>query len=154
MSHIDQLKSKLGKAQAATPKIVLDLTLADAGELTPDTTYLGRVVSARVVAWEDRTPKIDLCVEVLNNDGKRIGVINEDLYLSIRALRRFREFLLAADLPEDANNTALDPAELCGRLPGKHFGLVTQEGVHLDGTPRIMIAQFIPIDAIEATEVA
>jgi hypothetical protein len=149
MSPIDKIKSKLGKTKIATSKMVLDLTLADEGDLTPDTTYLGRVVSARIIAREDRTPKIDLCVEVLNEAGNRIGVINEDLYLSLRALRRLREFLLSADLKEDANNTALDPIELCERLPGRRFGLITREGVNLDGTSRITIGQFVEIPAEE-----
>jgi hypothetical protein len=147
MSPIDKIKSKLGKTKIATSKMVLDLTLADEGDLTPDTTYLGRVVSARIIAREDRTPKIDLCVEVLNEAGNRIGVINEDLYLSIRALRRLREFLLAAGLKDDAKNTALDPVELCERLPGRHFGLLTAEGVNLVGTSRITIGQFLEIPA-------
>jgi hypothetical protein len=129
MSSIDKIKSKLGKTKISAPKIVLYLTLADEGDLEPDTTYLGRVVSARLLVIEDRTPKIDLCVEVLSNAGNRIGVIIEDLYLSVRALPRFREFLLAANLPEDANNNALDAEELCTRLPGKYFGLITRRGV-------------------------
>jgi hypothetical protein len=155
MSSIDKIKSKIGKTKTSAPKIVLDLTLADAGDLEPDTTYLGRVVSARLLVREGQTPKIDLCIEVLSNAGDRIGVINENFYFSPRALRPFREFLLAADLPEDANNKELDPEELCTWLPGKHFGLITRYGVApWTGERRIAIAQYIPIAEIDETEVA
>jgi hypothetical protein len=139
------LKSKLGKSKVTTPKVVLDMTLADSGDILADTPYLAKVVSARVIVPQDktRTPKIDLCVEALDDDLNRIGVINEDLYLSIRARKRLKEFLLSAELTEDAVNPQLDAEELCERLPGKMLGIYTSEGINTDGTKRIEIASFV-----------
>jgi hypothetical protein len=149
MTPISQLKAKLGKAKVNGNKVVLDLTLAEVCEVEADKTYLARVKAARFIHLEEKTSKIDLCVEILTNEGARIGIINDNLFTSIRALPRLRDLLLSAGLEADAKSSALDPYDLCERLPEKRCGVLTREALALDGSTRVEIARFIPIDAIE-----
>jgi len=150
---LEQFGSNVNKTKAATPRIVVDMTLADKGEIKSETTYLAKVKSARVIIPEQNPAKakIDLCAEVLTNAGSRLGVINDYLYTSPRSLIRLRDLLRSCELQKEAENPALDLDLVCELLPGKHFGLITQEGLNFDGTKRIEIAHYIPVDLIEET---
>src|ERR1700720_4015459 len=106
MPDISDLKSRLERSKITkTSRHVIDLTLADSGKILPDTDYVGRVVSARLIIpnseLTDKVSKIDLCIEILEGD-QRIGALNENLFLSPRCLRRLKEFLLSAGLEKEA----------------------------------------------------
>ena len=150
---LEQFGSNVNKTKAATPRIVVDMTLADKGDIKSETTYLARVKSARVIIPADdlTKAKIDLCVEVLTNAGSRLEVINDYLYTSPRSLIHLFSLLRSCGLNEEAENPALDLDLVCELLPGKHFGLITQERLNFDGTKRIEIAHYIPVDLIEET---
>lgn len=147
MQNLTQIRTRLGSVKVTSPAVTIDLSLADTGDIEADSTYVGRVVSARFINpnSEDRSPKIDVCIEILGTDGNRIGVINDYLFLSARALRRLKEFLLSASIvtEETAKTFRPDVATLCRALPGQMVGFVTREGVALDGSPTIVIASYV-----------
>jgi hypothetical protein len=66
---------------AKSPKHIIDLSLADTDSILPDTNYTGRILSARLIipnaALTDKVSKIDLCIEILGEDGQRIGALND-----------------------------------------------------------------------------
>jgi hypothetical protein len=80
MQNIANIKARLSAAKVASrtpstsPAPTLDLSLANTGDVQGGLTYLGRIVSGRFISPQDKTAKIDLCIELLDSDGKRIGV--------------------------------------------------------------------------------
>jgi hypothetical protein len=150
MTEIDKLKAKLGKGKAvARPKVTLDLTLVDNGEIEADKTYLGKIFAARFIHLEEKTSKFDICVEVLTPEGVRIGIINDYIYTSIRARTRLRDLLLSIGFDSDTKNPSLDPFDLAERLPENHCGILTRDVLQKDGSYKVEIHRFIPIDLIE-----
>jgi AAA domain len=126
---------------------LIDLTLADSDKILPDTDYVGRVVSARLIIpnseLTDKVFKIDLCIEILEGD-QRIGALNDNLFLSPRCLRRLKEFLLSAGLEREANSKALDAGALCDILPGRLVTLNTTERyVSRTGEKAVIVASYI-----------
>jgi hypothetical protein len=161
MQNISQLKARIAAAKTVAVPITpfVDLSLADSGTLEAESTYLARVVSARLVAptSSDRTPKIDVCLEALDTDGNRIGVLNEYLYLSTRALRRLKEFLIAAEIVTEETYRSFKPnaGELTKMLPEKMVGIVTRASnsvINDDGSVVIEVAKYVP--ALAALEQA
>jgi hypothetical protein len=155
MASITDLKVKLGIAKCVkTPSLTIDLSLADTGDIQPDTEYVGRIVSARLInpIGDERTPKIDICIEILNENEERIGAINDYLYLSVRSLRRLKEFLLSAGMETEANSKTLDAGALCESLPGKMVTLTTRAGLTPRGKEIIEVASYIVFEADAETE--
>jgi hypothetical protein len=161
MSLNTKLKPRLASSRFAKPAAhLIDLTLADTGDIEAESTYVGRIISARFInpTSTDKLMKIDVCVEVLDTEGKRIGVLNDYLHLSARALRRLKEFLLAAAIVDEESYKTFHPdaVALCRSLTGKMLGVVTRESLSMvqdDGLPVIEIASYIAAgDAVEQFE--
>jgi hypothetical protein len=77
------------------------------------------------------------------------------LFLSARSMRRLKEFLLAAGIvtEETAKTFRPDVTTLCKSLPQQMVGILTREGVALDGTATIEIASYISAEqAVEQFE--
>ena len=134
-----------------TPKHLIDLSLADTGGIQPDTRYIGRIVSARLIISNskltDKVPKIDLCIEILGEDNERIGALNDNLFLSPRCFRRLKEFLLSAELETEANSKTLDAGALCDILPGRLVTLNTRESVLPgNGQTVIIVASYVVLE--------
>jgi hypothetical protein len=131
MPDIKDIKARMA-ASKITPKAhVIDLSLADSEAILPDTQYVGRIISARLInpnpALTDRVAKVDLCLEILGDQEERIGALNDYLYLSVRSLRRLKEFLLSAGLEDEASSKTLDVGALCDVLPGRLVTLITRK---------------------------
>jgi hypothetical protein len=136
MPNMQDIKARMAAASkipSKMPSHVIDLSLADSEAILPDTQYVGRIVSARLInsnpALTDRAAKIDVCIEILGNEEERIGAINDYLYLSVRSLRRLKEFLLSAGLEAEAKSKTLDAGLLCDNLPGRLVTLMTRESL-------------------------
>jgi hypothetical protein len=152
-NNISQIKARLAASKIAAGPVnpVVDLSLSDSGSIEADSTYLARVMSTRLInpTQSDRAAKIDLCLEALDTDGDRIGVLNEYLSLSPRSMRRMKEFLISADIvtEETYRTFKLDAGELVKMLPEKMVGIVTRESpsvVNDDGNPVIEVGYYIP----------
>lgn len=159
MQTITNLKARIAAVKTVAVPVppVIDLSLADNGSIEAESTYLARVINARVVnpTYSDKSPKIDLCLEVLDAEGNRMGVVNEYLFLSARSMRRLKEFLISAEIVTEETYKSFKPnaLELAKMLPEKILGIVTRESTtltHDDGTPVIEVAYYVP--AVEALE--
>jgi hypothetical protein len=143
-------------------KLMIDLSLADTGNIQADTQYVGRVVSARLIdlskSASERTSKIDVCIEILGDGEERLGALNDYLHISPRSLRRLKEFLLSAGLKTEANSNSLNAGELCEALPGRLVTLETRTDVPLSGNPRgetqIVVGSYIVLEPGTETEAA
>jgi hypothetical protein len=161
-NNISQIKARLAAAKTVASPVtpVVDLSLADSGSIEADSTYLARVISTRLInpTQADRAAKIDLCLEALDTEGNRIGVLNEYLSLSPRSMRRMKEFLISADVVTEETYRAskLNAGELVKMLPEKMVGIVTRESpsvINDDGTPVIEVGYYIPaVAAIEQAQ--
>jgi hypothetical protein len=134
MPDVNDLKSRLEESKVTeTSRHVIDLTLADSGKVLPDSDYVGRIISARLIIpnseLTDKVSKIDLCIEILDDVGQRLGALNDNLFLSPRCLRRLKEFLLSAGLETEANSKTLDVGALCEMLPGRSVTINTKETI-------------------------
>jgi hypothetical protein len=161
---INSLKAKVAAAKPVGKKsdLILDLSLADSGDIQTDTRYVGRIISARLIdlrnSGSERTSKIDVCIEILGDGEERLGVLNDYLHFSARSLRRLREFLLSAGLKAEANSKSLNAGELCEALPGRLVTLETRTDVPLSGNPRsetqIVVGSYIVLEPETETEAA
>jgi hypothetical protein len=149
MQEIKPLKPRLSKSHLSNPNKVdihIDLSLADIGDIEPEATYVGRILSARLIRPSDveRAAKIDITIEIVDLDGKRIGVIHDYLYLSDRSMPRLKKFLMAAHIVNEKTYRAyeLDVPAIAGSL----IGITTREStdrVNDDGDPIIEIASYL-----------
>lgn len=82
------------------PAPAIDLSLAEVGELEDGETYLARILGAKFInsAFEDRTPKLDICLQLIDPENNQLGVINTYLWVSARAMKRLKSFLLATEV--------------------------------------------------------
>jgi hypothetical protein len=153
MPDISDLKNRLeGSKVTKTSRHLIDLTLADSGKILPDTDYVGRIISARLIIpnseLTDKVSKIDLCIEILDDDGQRLGALNDNLFLSPRCLRRFKEFLLSAGLETEASSKTLDVGALCEILPGRLVTINTRESIlPRTGQTVIIVASYVVLEA-------
>ena len=155
MQNLSNLRSRLSTSRIGKPPVpTIDLSLADPGDIEPNSTYIGRIISARFIhsSTQERTDKIDICIELLNIEGQRLGILNDYLFLSVRSMRRLKEFLIAAEIvTEGTAKTFCPPADaLCEMLLKKMIGVVTKESLLMtqdDGSPVIEIASYISAEA-------
>lgn len=154
MQNFTHRKSRLAASKFVPPVPEIDLTLADTGTIESGSTYVGRIVSARLinpVAQGERTAKIDISFELIDAEGGRIGVLHDYLYLSARSMRRLKEFLMCAGIVDESNyrEYKLNVSAFMGKL----VGIVTKESETMtqdDGSPLIEVAAFL--DPTEAAE--
>ena len=142
---IEELKERAKKRTKSTATI--DLTLALRGNVEPDETYLARVISARFIHLEERTPKIDLTLEVLNRNEERIGILDDTLFLSSKAMKAKNAEAFFTE--EELQNNAVDPYELCKGLPGRPCGVLTRESLRRDGETEVIVSRYVGADEIE-----
>jgi hypothetical protein len=153
MQNLTSIKTRLASSNIATPIPVIDLSLADIGTIEFDSVYVGRIVSARLInpSSQERSAKIDISIELLDDTGTRLGVLHDYLHLSPRSMRRLKEFLMSCGLVNEENYKTyeLNVPSFIGKL----IGLRTKESTTMiqdDGSPLIEVATYF--DPAEAAE--
>jgi hypothetical protein len=121
-------------------------------------TYLASVVSAKFIhGYEERSPKIDLCLKLINPEGDQLAVLNTFLYVSPRAMRRLKSFLVAAEVvTEETYKQFKSPADqiptlVTNKLLGVRLVELPDDGENIE--PRFEVEEFISAAiAMEAME--
>jgi hypothetical protein len=146
----------------AKPAPTIDLSLADSGQLEDGKTYLATVNSAKFIHGnEERSHKIDLCLKLINPEGEQLGVLNTFLYVSPRAMKRLKNFLVAAEVVTEETSkqfkTPADqiPALVVNKLLGVRILALMETdngamGAFINTEPRFEVEEYL--SATEAME--